>query len=79
LIPSLERFNQRWRKFLPTVDLTAVNRLREDYNRYYLLEKECAVRSSVVARRGYSPLQPVTVDDLADVLPLLPVPQLADP
>src|SRR5579884_2608147 len=36
---SLERFNARWREFLPEVDLTAVNELREGYNRYYLLEK----------------------------------------
>ena len=32
-------------RFLPTVDLTAVNKARDGYNRYYLLEKECAMRS----------------------------------
>jgi hypothetical protein len=76
LIPSLERFNRRWREFLPTVDLTEVNRLREGYNRYYLLEKECAVRSIVVARQGFTPLKSLTMDDLAALLPPLPVPQL---
>jgi hypothetical protein len=77
LIPALERFNRRWEAFLPTVDLTSLNRLREGYNRYYLLEKECAVRSVVVARRGFSPLPPLTQTDLAALLPCLPVPQLS--
>jgi hypothetical protein len=77
LIPALERFNQRWRAFLPTVDLVLVNQLREGYNRYYLLEKECAVRSVVVARQGFTPLKPMTLDDLTALLPPLLVPQLA--
>ena len=42
---SIERFNRRWQEFLHQVDLTHVNRLRDGYNRYYLLEKECAVRT----------------------------------
>src|SRR5205823_2559018 len=45
LVASLERFNRRWAEYLPTVDLRPVNELREGYNRYYLLEKECALRS----------------------------------
>jgi hypothetical protein len=73
---SLERFNQRWREFLASVDLSAINELREGYNRYYVLEKECAVRSPRVARQGFVPLQPLTLDDLASQFPLLPVPQL---
>jgi hypothetical protein len=79
LIPTLERFNQRWREFLPTVDLMPVNQLREGYNRYYLLEKECAVRSVVIARQGFTPLKPLALDDLTALLPPLPVPQLANP
>ena len=39
---SLQRFNDRWQAFLTSVDLTAINELREGYNRYYVLEKECA-------------------------------------
>lgn len=76
LVESLERFNERWREFLASVDLCAVNELREGYNRYYVLEKECAVRSPRVARQGFVPLQPLTLDDLAVQFPLLPVPQL---
>jgi hypothetical protein len=75
---SLERFNQRWQTFLAGVDLTAVNELREGYNRYYVLEKECAVRSARIARQGFAPLPPVTLDDLVSQFPLLPVPRLRD-
>lgn len=73
---SLERFNGRWREFLPEVDLTRVNELREGYNRYYLLEKECAVRSARVARQGFRKLAPATTADVEAALPPLPVPRL---
>jgi len=74
LIADLENFNRQWQAFLPTVDLGEINKQREDYNRYYLLEKECAVRSPRVARLGYRPLAPATVEEIAQALPLLPVP-----
>jgi hypothetical protein len=75
---SLERFNQRWGKFLTGVDLTSVNKLRDGYNRYYVLEKECAVRSARIARQGFTPLPPLTLDELEAQFPLLPVPRLRD-
>jgi hypothetical protein len=78
LLESLERFNERWQTFLTGVDLTAVNELREGYNRYYVLEKECAVRSARIARQGFHPLPPLTTEDLAADFPLLPVPRLRD-
>jgi hypothetical protein len=76
LVASLERFNRRWAEYLPGVDLGPVNRLREGYNRYYLLEKECALRSPALARQGFRPLPPLTVADLEALLPPLPVPRL---
>jgi hypothetical protein len=78
LVQSITRFNSRWFAFLPTVDLTSVNALRDGYNRYYLLEKECAIRSPRLARQGYRPLEPLTTADLAALLPGLPVPQLRE-
>jgi hypothetical protein len=72
---SIDRFNRRWHEFLRGVDLTRVNQLREGYNRYFLLEKECAVRSFRLAREGYCRLEPLTVDALTALLPPLPVPQ----
>jgi hypothetical protein len=74
LVESLERFNRRWQAFLPTVDRTRINQLRDGYNRYYVLEKECAVQSPRIARQGFRPLSPLAVTGLAAALPALPVP-----
>jgi hypothetical protein len=75
---SMERFNHKWQAYLATVDLTDVNALREGYNRYYLLEKECAVRSTRIARQGYQPLAAVTHGDLATLIPALPMMRLKE-
>jgi hypothetical protein len=69
---SIGYFNRRWQGFLGTVDLAKVNELRDGYNRYYLLEKECAVRSTRLARQGFRRLEPVTLDELAGLFPPLP-------
>jgi hypothetical protein len=74
---SIERFNRRWLEFVRGLDLSDLNAERADYNRYYLLEKECAVRSPHIARQGYVPLAPLTADDLLALLPPLPVPRPA--
>jgi hypothetical protein len=78
LVHGLERFNSRWQDFLEAVDLTPVNELRDGYNRYYLLEKECAMRSARLARQGYVPLPPLTLEDLRALMPPLPVPRSKD-
>lgn len=54
--------------------LTEVNRRRDEYNRWYVLEKECFVGSPCIARQGFRPLEMVTVEDLARWLPMLPAP-----
>jgi hypothetical protein len=77
LVHSLERFNRRWSQVLPEVDLGAVNDLRTGYNRYYVMEKECALRSPQLARQGFQPMPPATTADLAAALPVLPIPCLA--
>jgi hypothetical protein len=71
---DLEEFNRFWRDTLETVDLAPVNRRREAYNRWYLLEKECALGSARLALAGYRPLVPATASDLVARLPFLPVP-----
>lgn len=68
---SIARFNHRWQAYLDAIDLTHVNQLREGYNRYYLLEKECALRSSTVARLGFRRLEPMRVEELFQLMPLL--------
>ncbi|HZZ78282.1 MAG TPA: hypothetical protein VFE62_07175 [Gemmataceae bacterium] len=75
LCGAMERFNRRWSRWLAEVDLVPLNKLRADYNRYYLLEKECAV-GAVAARRDYVPLAPLTREDLVKHLPLLTVPRV---
>ena len=61
-----------------TVNATTVNELRVAYNRYYLLEKECALCLVRLARQGFRRLEPLTVDELSLLLPPLPVPELND-
>jgi hypothetical protein len=74
LVESLERFNRRWRQFLQEVDLMEVNDLREGYNRYYLLEKECALRSARLARQRFQPFESVTREELAARFPVFAIP-----
>ncbi|MGE5192140.1 MAG: hypothetical protein ACM3U2_06515 [Deltaproteobacteria bacterium] len=75
LARSFLRFNRRWRAFLGELDLRPINQLREGYNRYYLLEKECALRSARLAREGFVPLPPVRIESLIELFPLLNVPE----
>ena len=56
-------------------DFTALNELREGYNRFYVLEKECVVRSLALARVGFVPLPPMTLAELTRLLPPLYVPR----
>jgi hypothetical protein len=74
LIVSIENFNRRWLRHLRSIDFSHINKLREGYNRYYVLEKECAVRSGALARKGFQTLEMLQWEHLLAVLPLLPVP-----
>ena len=71
---DLEAFNEFWLKTVEMADLAPVNRRREAYNRWYLLEKECALGSARLAMAGYQPLVPLTCSDIIARLPCLPVP-----
>jgi hypothetical protein len=68
---SMDRFNQRWRGLLLQTDLAEVNRRRDEYNRWYVFEKECFVRSPHIARQGFRPLPMVASVDLERWFPLL--------
>ncbi len=70
-----QHFNVRWHAFLLTQDLAALNELREGYNRWYVIEKECALRSARLARHGFEPMPPYSIQDLLTAFPLLPVPE----
>lgn len=75
LIDAFKRFNQRWLAYIEDFDLSTLNQLRQDYNDYYVLEKECVVLSPKVAQWGFEPLALATQEDLWRVFPLLDVPQ----
>ncbi|GBD35346.1 hypothetical protein HRbin36_00458 [bacterium HR36] len=76
LLESIRRFNRRWLRYLQNLDLTPIQRLIDEYNRYYLLEKECFLQSPRLARLGFQPIPPLTWTDLLDKFPLIPEPQL---
>ena len=71
---SFERLNRRWSDYVGAINLNQINQLRDEYNRFYVLEKECAVWSTQVAQQGFSPLPPIRHDTLLEEFPLLKVP-----
>ncbi len=77
LVASVERFNRRWLRFMDELNLGPVNRLVEEYNRCYLIEKECVLGSPRLAARLFEPAEPVTLESLLFRHPPLPVPELA--
>ena len=69
---AVRRFNGRWGRFLDVVDLDRVNARVAGYNAHYLTEKEAALGSPQLARRGFRPMAPLTRDWLRWRLPPLP-------
>jgi hypothetical protein len=76
LVASVTRFNRRWITFLDELNLAPVNRMIDQYNRYYVFEKECVVGSARLAARFFTPRAHLTRGDLAEEYPFLPVPEL---
>jgi hypothetical protein len=75
LVSSIERFNHRWHAYLKKIDVSPVNEARAGYNRYYVIEKACALRSDVLARLGFTPLPALDLAELQRHLPTLPMPR----
>jgi hypothetical protein len=71
---AIERFNERWHTFIAELDLQEVNEIRDRYNRFYLLEEECALGSGRLARHGFQRLNPLRPEDFLNIFPLLPMP-----
>ena len=78
LIVAVCRFNNRWVQFLDGLKLDAANAVINDYNRYYLLEKECVLGSTRLAARFFTPVAKLGRDELLRDHCLLPVPELCD-
>lgn len=77
LIASVERFNGRWVEFVDRLDLSLTNEAVEDYNRFYLIEKECALGSTRLAAMNFRPVARATAEKLLADFPPLPVPEPA--
>lgn len=75
---SVERFDERWRQFLESLNLGPINVVIDQYNKYYVLEKECVVGSARLAARYFSTVPLLSPDRLLNVYPLLPVPDLLE-
>jgi hypothetical protein len=78
LIASVIRFNQRWTQYLERLNLEPANFIIDQYNRYYVLEKECVMGSARLAARHFIPVPKVTAETLLHDHPTLPVPELVD-
>ena len=76
LVASLIRFNHRWIGFLDALNLGSINRAIDQYNRYYVLEKECCLGSARLAARHFTPRPRLTRDGLLADYPILPVPEI---
>jgi hypothetical protein len=74
LTASVVRFNRRWLEFLDRLTLESINRCIDDYNRYYVLEKECVMGSVRLAARHFVPEPRLTRERLLTEFPTLPVP-----
>jgi hypothetical protein len=64
-------FNAKWRAQLALADASALDRAIESYNRHYVFEKECALRSARLAVLGFAPLPAMTPETLAAEFPPL--------
>jgi hypothetical protein len=76
LIASVMRFNQRWEQFLEGLNLGPINKSIDQYNTYYVLEKECVMGSPRLAARQFAPVVRVSAASLREEYPMLPVPRL---
>ena len=77
-LETLDRFNRRFEAFVSKLDLSGVNQQITDYNRHYVFEKECIVRSQRIARHGFVALAPMTAQRILEKFPLLPTPRMRD-
>jgi hypothetical protein len=76
LVASVRRFNRKWRQFLDSLDLGPTNHVIDQYNQYYVFEKECVMGSARLASRHFQPVPRLSPEDLLRDYPMLPVPEL---
>jgi len=74
---SVERFNDRWREHVARLDLAPLNTMIDQYNVYYIIEKECVMGSTRLASRFFKPIVRLSAASILADHPLLPVPEPA--
>ncbi len=79
LVASVQRFNARWTDFLWKLNLEPTNQTIDQYNTYYVLEKECVMGSARLAARHFTAVSRFSPELLLKDYPLLPVPVLLGP
>jgi hypothetical protein len=57
------------------LDLSFINNLIEQYNRYYVVEKECSLGSARIGAQHFQPRQAIGREMLLAEFPTLPVPE----
>lgn len=72
-LESATRFNNAWSRFLDATALNDVNRRRDEYNRYYPLEKACAFANEGLDA-SFVPLPMLDRSFLESRFPLLNLP-----
>jgi len=75
VIGSVQRFNQRWVQFLRSLNLGPTNQAIDQYNEYYVLEKECVMGSARLAARHFTRVPRLSPESLLERYPMLPVPE----
>jgi hypothetical protein len=78
LVASIERFNDRWRRFVESLNLGPANQVIDQYNKYYVLEKECVMGSARLAARHFTPIARLSPECLIEAYPTLAVPELEE-
>lgn len=79
LIAAVVRFNRRWLNFVARMNLEPANQVIEQYNKYYVIEKECVMGSARLAARHFTPVPRLTTESILAAHRALPVPELEDP
>src|SRR5262249_52145943 len=75
LIASIVRFNARWARHVNGINLEPVNEMIRQYNRFYVLEKECVMSSARLAARFFRPEPELSPELLLQAHPTLPEPE----
>ncbi len=78
LAASVRRFNLKWRQFVEALNLGPTNQVIDQYNTYYVFEKECVMGSPRLASRHFTPVAQLSPEILLNDYPFLPVPELLD-